>query len=68
MTGEAFDRHTLGWVETINASGAAFLSPSVLDERWMVRVSIGVEGTTRAHVEQLWTLMRQATHNQSISL
>ena len=68
LAGDALDRHTLGWVEALNASGAAFLSPSVLDERWMVRVSIGVEGTTREHVEQLWTLMRQASSNQSISL
>ncbi|MEP4486047.1 MAG: pyridoxal-dependent decarboxylase [Halioglobus sp.] len=68
LTGEALDRHTLGWVEAINASGAAFLSPSVLDDQWMVRVSIGVEGTTREHVEQLWKLMREASSSQSISL
>ena len=68
LSGEALDRHTLGWVETINASGAAFLSPSVLNERWMVRVSIGVEGTTREHVARLWSLMQQASSDQSISL
>ncbi len=68
LTGDELDRYTLGWVEAINASGAAFLSPSVLDERWMVRVSIGVEGTTREHVEQLWALMRHASSTQSISL
>jgi len=60
LSGEALDAHTLGWVERINASGAAFMSPSQLDGRWMVRVSIGVEGTTREHVARLWELIRQS--------
>ena len=37
LAGEALDRHTLRWVEAINASGRAYLTPSVLDDRWMVR-------------------------------
>ena len=60
LSGEALDAHTLGWVERINASGAAFMSPSQLDGRWMVRVSIGVEGTTREHVARLWELIQQS--------
>lgn len=59
LTGEALDAHTLDWAGRINASGQAFLSPSVLDGRWMVRVSIGVEATTREHVEKLWALLRE---------
>jgi aromatic-L-amino-acid decarboxylase len=35
------------------------MSPSILEGRWMVRVSIGVEATTRAHVEALWQLLQQ---------
>lgn len=58
LEGEALDTHTLAWVGRINESGQAFLSPSVLDGRWMVRVSIGVEGTTRQHVEKLWDLIQ----------
>jgi len=50
---EALDRHTLAWVHSINQSGTAFMSPSILNDRWMVRVSIGVEATTRKHVEAL---------------
>jgi len=46
-------------VRAINASGSAFMSPSMLDGRWMVRVSIGVEATTRNHVEALWQLIRE---------
>jgi aromatic-L-amino-acid decarboxylase len=61
LTGEALDKHTLSWVDSINRSGEAFMSPSILDERWMVRVSIGVEGTTREHLERLLVLLQQAT-------
>ena len=59
LDGEALDHHTLSWVGAINRSGAAFMSPSQLDGRWMVRVSIGVEATERHHLEQLWQLIRQ---------
>ena len=58
LTGAALDAHTLAWVGRINDSGQAFLSPSILDGRWMVRVSIGVEGTTHEHVVQLWELLQ----------
>ena len=58
LSADALDRHTLDWVEELNASGRAFLTPATLDGRWMVRVSIGAEGTERAHVEALWRDMR----------
>jgi aromatic-L-amino-acid decarboxylase len=58
LDGEALDRHTLAWVERVNRSGAAYLTPAVLDGRWMVRVSIGAETTERSHVEELWSAMR----------
>ncbi len=57
LEGEALDHHTLAWVGRINRSGAAYLTPAVLDGRWMVRVSIGAEPTERADVEQLWKTM-----------
>ena len=41
LEGEALDRHTLDWVERVNRSGQAYLTPAILDGRWMVRVSIG---------------------------
>ena len=59
LNDEALDRHTLAWVHSINQSGTAFMSPSILDGRWMVRVSIGVEATTREHVEALWHKIQQ---------
>jgi len=57
--GEELDRHTRAWVERVNRSGDAYLTPALLDGRWMVRVSVGSETTEREHVEQLWRLMRQ---------
>jgi aromatic-L-amino-acid decarboxylase len=59
LEGESLDRHTLAWVERINRSGFAYLTPAVLDGRWMVRVSIGAEATEREHVAALWQRMRQ---------
>ncbi|MBX0327983.1 aspartate aminotransferase family protein [Oscillochloris sp. ZM17-4] len=59
LAGEELDRHTLGWVGRINSSGAAFLTPSILDGRWMARVSIGALPTEREDVAALWALMRE---------
>jgi aromatic-L-amino-acid decarboxylase len=59
LAGEDLDRHTLGWCDRINRSGAAYLTPAILDGRWMVRVSIGSEQTERSHVEALWAMMQQ---------
>jgi aromatic-L-amino-acid decarboxylase len=59
LEGDALDRHTLNWVERINASGEAFMSPSLLDGRWMVRISVGVENSTREHLARLWELLQQ---------
>jgi aromatic-L-amino-acid/L-tryptophan decarboxylase len=61
VSGDALDQHTLGWVDRINRSGDAYLTPAILDGRWMVRVSIGAAPTEREHVEALWSLMRQET-------
>jgi aromatic-L-amino-acid decarboxylase len=58
LSGEALDRHTLAWVDRVNRSGRAYLTPAILDERWMARVSIGALPTEIEHVEALWQLMR----------
>src|SRR5712692_5180303 len=58
VDGDALDRHTLAWVDRVNRSGAAYLTPAILDGRWMVRVSIGAEATERSHVEALWQTIR----------
>ena len=59
LSGGALDRHTRAWCDRLNRSGAAYLTPAILDDRWMVRVSIGSEPTERSHVETLWAMMQQ---------
>lgn len=64
LGGEALDRHTLGWLERVHASGKAWLTPALLDGRWMVRVSIGALLTEREHVATLWQLLQEAADQQ----
>ncbi|HKW02165.1 MAG TPA: pyridoxal-dependent decarboxylase [Vicinamibacterales bacterium] len=59
MTGDALDRHTQAWVDRVNRSGDAYLTPAVLEGRWMARVSIGALTTERVHVERAWAAMRR---------
>ena len=58
LEGEALDRHTLSWAERVNASGEAYVTPAMLDGRWMVRLSVGSLTTEREHVAALWDLLR----------
>jgi aromatic-L-amino-acid decarboxylase len=58
LEGEALDRHTLAWAERVNASGEAYVTPAVLDGRWMVRLSVGSLTTEREHVAGVWDLLR----------
>lgn len=60
LAGDALDRHTLDWLERVHRSGAAWLTPTQLDGRWAVRVSIGALATERADVAALWDLLQQA--------
>jgi aromatic-L-amino-acid decarboxylase len=52
-------------VDSVNASGAALVTPSLLDGMWSVRVSIGAERTERSDVEELWRLLQQAAAEAS---
>jgi aromatic-L-amino-acid decarboxylase len=61
LKGQELDRHTQAWADRVNRSGQAYLTPAVLDGRWMVRVSIGALLTERRHVDALWTLMQKET-------
>jgi aromatic-L-amino-acid decarboxylase len=58
LDGDALDRHTLAWVGRLNRSGVGYVTPALLDGRWMARVSIGAEPTERVDVETLWTAMQ----------
>lgn len=59
LSGEALDHHTLAWAERLNASGAALVTPAILDGAWMVRISVGSLTTEREHVAALWERMRE---------
>jgi aromatic-L-amino-acid decarboxylase len=61
VTGDALDAHTLAWVDRVNRSGAAYLTPALLDGRWMARVSIGALLTERVHVDAVWQAMQEFT-------
>ncbi|WP_370944283.1 aspartate aminotransferase family protein [Amycolatopsis sp. cg5] len=58
------DRETNDWlnaeiVEEVNASGEAFISHTVIDDGYVIRVSIGNIHTTRADVERLWRTLQE---------
>ena len=59
LSGDALDRHTLAWAARVNQSGDAYVTPAILDGRWMVRISIGAEITEREHVAEAWQLIRE---------
>jgi aromatic-L-amino-acid decarboxylase len=59
LDADTLNTHTLAWANAVNASGAALVTPSLLDGTWSVRVSIGAEPTERTDVEELWNLLRQ---------
>jgi aromatic-L-amino-acid decarboxylase len=53
------DAHTLAWVDRVNRSGRAYLTPATLEGRWMCRVSIGAYPTEREDVAAAWEAMRE---------
>ena len=65
LIGDALDRHTLGWVDRLNRSGVAYLTPALLDGRWMVRVSIGSLRTERGDVERVWAAMKRVAEDNN---
>lgn len=64
LEGAALDEHTLDWVNRINQSGQAYLTPAKLNGRWMVRISIGAEPTTLEHVQALWRCMQELSRQE----
>jgi aromatic-L-amino-acid decarboxylase len=51
--------HNLGIAERVNRSGRAYVTPSLLKGKQMIRVSIGAEATTRDDVAAVWDLLRR---------
>jgi aromatic-L-amino-acid/L-tryptophan decarboxylase len=47
--------------EHVNASGDIFISGTVLNGKYTLRIAIGNASTTAAHVERVWGLIQEAT-------
>ncbi|WP_193081316.1 pyridoxal phosphate-dependent decarboxylase family protein [Brevibacterium aurantiacum] len=64
MTPDEIDAHTQKWARRLNESGIAYVSLSTLNQRWMVRISIGALGTERVHLQQAWEKMQEFADHQ----
>ena len=47
-------------LSAVNAAGPFFLSHTVLNGRYVLRVAIGNLRTTREHLDELWSLVRRS--------
>jgi aromatic-L-amino-acid decarboxylase len=56
----AVSAHNLAIANRINEAGRAYLTPTVLDGKQIVRISVGAERTERAHVAALWDALQAA--------
>lgn len=52
------DQENQRLLERVNASGEVFLSHTVLNGRYCLRLAIGNIGTSREHVQRAWDLIR----------
>ena len=65
MSGEWLNRHTIEWAERVNRSGRAYVTSATLEDRWMVRVSVGAELTELEHVASLWQVLRDEAESSA---
>lgn len=63
----ALAQHNLELARRVNESGAAYLTPSLLKGRQLIRVSIGAEPTERRHVEALWAALQDAARAATLA-
>jgi aromatic-L-amino-acid decarboxylase len=61
LDADAVDAHTRAWVQAINDSGEAYLTPTLVEGRWAARISLGAAATEHEHVVDLWRLLREKT-------
>jgi len=59
------DEQNRSIVEHVNASGQAFISPTVLCGKLTLRVAIGNIATRRDHIERLWALITSGLRPRS---
>jgi aromatic-L-amino-acid/L-tryptophan decarboxylase len=63
--GTDLEAHNTRILDTINASGAAFLSHTKLNDAYALRVAIGNQATTQEHVERLWEQLQRTADASS---
>lgn len=56
--GGADDATSRAVLERVNSSGAAFVTHTVLDGRYVIRIAVGGVATDATHVEALWERLR----------
>jgi len=61
------DEENQALLESINASGKAFLSPTTLNGRFVLRLAIGNIATQWEDLEETWNLVRQSAKKVLIS-
>ncbi len=61
---DALTAHNLAVAARVNEAGRAYLTPSLLKGRQMIRVSIGALGTEREHVQMAWDELRDAARDR----
>ena len=54
------DEENRAILDRVNATGEVFLSHAQLNGRYVIRLAIGNMGTTRAHVQRAWELIKQS--------
>ena len=59
LTGDALDAYTRAWAEAVNRSGEGYLTPAMVDGRWLVRISIGAPTTERDDVDAIWAAIQR---------
>ena len=57
---DAADSATDAVAAAVNDSGVAYLTPSKLDGRSIIRVAVGQSRTDRIHMDQLWKTISEA--------
>ena len=50
--------------ERVNATGEIFISGTVLNDRFTLRLAIGNQATQRRHVQRAWELIREAAETR----
>jgi aromatic-L-amino-acid/L-tryptophan decarboxylase len=55
----ALDEYTRAWADAVNRSGEGYLTPAMVDGRWLVRISIGAPTTEWSDVEAIWLAIQR---------